>query len=322
MKKLFAILCILLLLMGALTGCGATASTKSAENQYAGAEPEEPMADYGYTDGMSTQSFTVTEESATEYATATEQLPNPAEKIIYTANVNLETMDFDASIAALDKAVAQFGGFVECSEVNGDSSYDENGTAYLRNRHAYYTVRIPAEKLNEFLSLTGGLGNVVNSNKSAQNVTSQYTDFEARLTSLQTQETRLLELIAEASDIEALITLESKLAEVRYEIESIQRSLRDLDSKIAYSTVDLSIYEVGLYQPTPAVQRTFWQRMGDAFIRGWKGFVRGLQNFFVWLSGSIFTLIILAAIGTAVFFLLRKIIRRRKAKKAKKDESN
>jgi len=322
MKKLFAILCILLLLMGALTGCGATASTESAKSQYAGAEPGAPMADYGYTDGMSTQSFTVTEESTTEDVSAAEQLPNPAEKIIYTANVNLETMDFDASIAALDKAVAQFGGFVERSEVNGDSSYDENGTAYLRNRHAYYTVRIPAEKLNEFLSLTGGLGNVVNSNKSAQNVTSQYTDFEARLTSLQTQETRLLELIAEASDIEALITLESKLAEVRYEIESIQRSLRDLDSKIAYSTVDLSIYEVELYQPTPAVQRTFWQRLGDSFVRGWNRFVRGLENFFVWLSGSIFTLIILAAIGTAVFFLLRKIVRRRKAKKAKKDESN
>ena len=322
MKKLIAILCILLLLVGSLAGCGASteAYEQSASTKSQNTPMESPMADYGYVDGMTSTSITATEEAAAEEPAVPQPQQNMAEKIIYTANVHLETMDFTASVAALDKAVADFGGFVERSEVNGDTSYDDDGTVYLRNRHAFYTVRIPAEKLESFLSQTGGFGNVVSSNKSAQNVTSQYTDFEARLVSLQTQETRLLELIAEAADIDALITLESKLADVRYEIESIQRNLRDLDSKIAYSTVDLSIYEVEIYQPTPTAKRTFWQRLGDAFVRGWKGFVRGLENFFVWLSGAVFTLVIVAAIGTGVFFLLRKFIRKRRDKKEKKHE--
>lgn len=319
MKKLLAILCIFALLTAALCGCGQsvdmqeTTELYSADKFASGAtEPEAAPMDYGYVDGMTSDSSTA-EEAAPQTVSMTE-------KIIYTANVNLETMEFDATITALDKAVADIGGFVENSEVSGDTSYDDSGSVHIRDRRAYYTVRIPADKLNAFLVQAGGMGNVVSSSKSAQNVTSQYTDFEARLASLQTQETRLLELMEQAEDIDALITLESKLAEVRYEIESIQRSLNDLDSRIAYSTVDLSIYEVELYQPTPTVQRTFWQRMGDAFVRGWKGFVRGLQNFFVWLSGSIFTLIVLAAIGTGAFLFVRRLVRKRRAKKAKKKE--
>ena len=78
------------------------------------------------------------------------------------------------------------------------------------------------------MSAAGEIGNVTSSGKSAQNVTSQYTDYEARLKSLYLQEERLLEMLGKATDLDSLITLEARLSEVRYEIERIERDLRHL----------------------------------------------------------------------------------------------
>ena len=312
MKRLLAIVCTLLLLVSLFSACNKTTeNVAQSSDSVSGKTPGEPASpELGYTDGVDTY-------SATQDAATGEITPDTAEKIIYTATVNMETMDFSSSISAIEKVIKDFGGFVERSEISGDSLYAADGTSYLRNRYAFYTIRIPANELDKFLSQAGTLGNITSSNKSAQNVTSQYTDFEARLTSLQTQETRLLELVAEAEDIDALISLESKLAEVRYEIESIQRSLRDLDSKIAYSTVDLNIREVEVYQPS--AKQSFWQRIADSFLQGWRSFVRGLGDFFVWLSSAIFPLLLICGIGTAGFFLFRKALRKRKAKKDKSE---
>lgn len=320
--KLVSLMCIAALLAAVLCGCGATAPTEQSMNTGAtadkftgGVEPmAKPEADFGYVDGMTTQSSTALEDTA-----LTSQV-NMAEKIIYTANVQMETMEFDATITALDKAIASIGGFVENSDISGDSSYSSDGSVQIRNRRAFYSIRVPASQLDAFLQQTGGMGNVIGSGKSAQNVTSQYTDNEARMASLRTQETRLLELMEQAGDIDALITLESKLAEVRYEIESIQRTLNDLDSRIAYSTVDLSIYEVELYQPTPTAKRTLGQRMGDSFKSGWRQFVRGFENFLVSITGAVFPLLFTAVILVAAVLVLRRVVKKCRSKKAKKEE--
>lgn len=320
-QKWLSLLCIAALLTAILCGCGATASTESqsAYDAASKAEPMDmPMVEYSYAGGMTNDTTVSTEEAGTETA-VTEPLQITAEKIIYTANVQLETMEFDTTVAAVEKSVTDIGGFVEYSDVSGDSTYLDDGSVHIRNRRAFYTVRVPAEKLDAFLQQAGTIGNVIGSSKSAQNVTSQYTDFEARKASLVAQETRLLELVAAAEDIDALITLESKLAEVRYEIESFQRELNNLDSRITYSTVDLSVREVEVYQPTPTVQRNLWQRMGDAFVRGWKSFVRGLGNLLVSISGNFFTLVVVVIIAVVGFFMGRKIIRKKKAKKNTED---
>ncbi len=322
LKRLIALMCLTALLTCLLWGCGAASPMEQYSNSAVtedavagGMVPmAKPEADYGYVDGMTTQSSTAGDAAGTAPQT------NAAEKIIYTANVQLETMEFDATVTALDEAVAAIGGFVEHSDISGDSSYATDGTVHIRNRRAFYTVRIPVEKLDTFLQQTGSMGNVIGSGKSAQNVTSQYTDNEARMATLRTQETRLLELMEQADNIDALISLESKLAEVRYEIERIQRTLDDFDSRIAYSTVDVSIYEVEIYQPTPAVKRPLGQRMGDSFKSGWRQFVRGFENFLVGLTGAIFPLLLIAAIVVAGVVVLRKFIRKRKQKKAESEE--
>lgn len=321
MKKYVVLLVIFALLVSALWGCGATASSQKFESADTVVTMPmlKPEESYGYAEGMTQNSMTM------DAGAGAIQNPAPAataaEKIIYSANVQMETMEFLKTVEALENTIAQFGGFVENSDVNGDTSYLDDGSVHIRNRNAFYSVRIPAERLDEFLQQTGTLGNVTGSSKSAVNVTSQYTDHEARRASLEAQETRLLELVAAAENIDSLIALESKLAEVRYEIENIQRTLNDLDSRIAYSTVDIYVREVEVYEHTPTVQRSLWQRMGDAFVRGWKSFVRGLGNFLVGLSGAIFPLLLVVGIGIGIFFVVRTFLRKKKAKKENKAEN-
>ena len=60
-------------------------------------------------------------------------------------------------------------------------------------------------------------------------------------------------MLSKSEDVETLIALEQRLSDVRYEIESIERSLRNYDMQIKYSTVDLDLREVEVYTPTVSV---------------------------------------------------------------------
>ena len=188
---------------------------------------------------------------------------------------------------------------MENSNVSGDTRWNKDGTTSVVNRWAYYTFRIPAEKFEYFLQLTHTYGNVLSTSRSAQNVTSSYTDFEARLSSLNTQEERLLDMLSKSTDVETLIALEQRLSDVRYEIEAIERNLRNYDAQIRYSTIDLSIQEVELYTPTVPIRRSFGEKLEIALSDGWTQFVRGTQNLLLGLAASLPALILLLVLAAA-----------------------
>ena len=320
MKKRKTWIAALLIFLLLFTACGAEskASMDTTMEAPAAAPMEESKMEMAVEEPE--------EESVVEYVTsssvqdsdamAVEQVQDFSEKIIYSGHVNLETTDFDEAIAALDRAVREYGGFVQDSSVDGWSRDNGDGTFTVMDRSANYVVRIPCAKFDAFMAMTNGIGNVTSSSRTAENVTSQYTDYEARLSSLNTQEERLLAMLEKSEDLESLITLEQRLSEVRYEIESIERNLRNLDQRLAYSTVTLWLQEVEVYTPTVTVQRTFGEKLSDAFADGWRGFVRGLQGFVLWLAESLPSLVVLAVIAGGVVLVIVRIRKRAKGKKA------
>ena len=334
-RSILAILLAMLLALTILTGCGATSKSMAASdsapaesyqyNMTAESPAEEPAS-------METKADYDTAETEEAYDTvATEagggaETPEPEDsvadytaKIIYTAAVSIETTEFDKAVAALESQVRKIGGFVESSNVTGDTQYRDDGTTTVVNRWAYYTVRIPCDHFESFLHETEGFGNVTSTSRDAQNVTSAYTDYEARLSSLNTQEERLLDMLAKSEDVETLIALEQRLSDVRYEIESIERNLRNYDMQIKYSTVNLDLREVEVYTPTVPVRRTFSQKLADSLSDGWNGFTRGIQNVILGLASALPALILLAVITAAVIVCIKKARKKRKAKKAAQD---
>lgn len=329
-RKLLAILLAVLMLTAVLGGCAASYApkTEAAYDQAAGTNskpmmdapaeaPAAPMPEEEVV--MESESYVSTqgfEGGEVSDVPASEKLAEFTEKIIYSADVSLQTTEFDKSLTALEQSVTSYDGFIERSDSYGDIRYQDDGSTQIVNRYAYYTVRIPAGRFEEFLALTNGLGNVTNSSRYADNVTSQYTDYEARLDSLYTQEERLLSMLEKAEEVESLIALEERLADVRYEIESIERNLRNLDMKIGYSTININLTEVEKYTPTVSVQRTFGEKMADSLGDGWNRFVRRLQNFCIDLVYSLPGLILFLVFAGAAVLVFLKLRKKSKAKKA------
>ena len=334
-RSILAILLAMLLALTMLAGCGATSKSMAASDS-APAESymtaESPADDsYDTAAQMPAEEPAAAETEELYDTVATEagggaETPEPDDsvadytaKIIYTASVSIETTEFDKAVAALEAQVRKIGGFVESSNVTGDTQYRDDGTTTVVNRWAYYTVRIPCDHFESFLHETEGFGNVTSTSRDAQNVTSAYTDYEARLSSLNTQEERLLDMLAKSEDVETLIALEQRLSDVRYEIESIERNLRNYDMQIKYSTVNLDLREVEVYTPTVPVRRTFSQKLADSLSDGWNGFTRGIQNVILGLASALPALILLAVITAAVIVCIKKARKKRKAKKAAQD---
>lgn len=322
--RVFALALALLMLFCALTGCAARATYDTAASEVIAA-PNTTAAEAPQESEIDGEIFDLAAEDAAVSAEAgygSVQLDAnsqssadlSAEKIIYSADVDLQTTRFNRSVQTLEQTVADIGGFVESSNVSGDVEYHSDGTTNVVNRCAYYTVRIPAAHFQDFLLQTNNLGNVLSTNRTAENVTASYTDFEARLSSLNTQETRLLELLAQAEDVDALVALEERLSDVRYEIESIERTLRNLDRQIDYSTVTITLEEVEVYTPTVPVTRTFGEKMADAFSDGWRSFGRSVQRFCIGMAEALPALILLLVLLLAVLLIIHRL-RRQHAKK-------
>ena len=213
-------------------------------------------------------------------------------KIIYTANLTLESKDYDAARAALDAALAEAGGYMESSD-----EYSSSGSS----RSVSLTLRIPQENYESFLAAVAETGNVTYKSQQAEDVTAQYMDIEARLDSLKEQRTRLQELKASADNLSDLLQIESSLSDVQYQLESYQSQLDWYSKQVECCTVYLSLEEVQTYTP---VEEGFGSRILNALQEGWSSFVSTVQSAAVFLVGH-WPFIVVGAICGVIFYKVR-----------------
>lgn len=226
-------------------------------------------------------------ESAGESAHAAE-----SSKIIYTANLTLESKDYDAARAALDAALAEAGGYMESSD-----EYANSGS----RRSLSLTLRVPQENYESFLAAVAATGNVTYKSQQAEDVTTQYMDIEARLDSLKEQRARLQELKASAENLSDLLQIESSLSDVQYQLESYQSQLDWYSRQVECCTVYLSLEEVQTYTP---VEEGFGSRIQNALREGWSGFVETVQSVAVFLVGH-WPFIVVGAVCGVIFYKVR-----------------
>lgn len=232
-------------------------------------------------------------------------------KLIKNVDMNVETTEFDSLVAKISQKVDALGGYIESSEVYGDGVNDSFGT-----RSAYYTLRIPNQKLDDFLETVAENSNITRKSENVEDVTLQYVDVESRKKSLQVEQQRLTELLSEAQDIDVIIVLESKLTEIRYQIESLESQLRTYDNQVDYSTVHVSVSEVEIYTPPKPESR--WEKMVEGFGRSVQGVVEDVLDFLVGLVIILPYLVVWGILLFAFFFVVRLLVRKRKAKKEMK----
>ena len=244
-------------------------------------------------DGVDDRSADGGTETYSAEGTAAERSSTDSAKIIYTANLTLESKDYDAARTALDEALAQASGWLEAS-----SEY----TRQADSRSVSLTCRVPQANYQSFLDAVAQAGNVTYKTQQAEDVTAQYLDVSARLDTLKAQRTRLQELQAQAKDLSDLLEIESTLTDVQSQIESWQSQLNWYSDQVQQCTVYVDLNEVQTYSPSG---EGFGSRIASAFAEGWQNFVQGAQRLAVSLAGAWPAVVLLAA-AVAVALRLRK----------------
>jgi ABC-type antimicrobial peptide transport system permease subunit len=215
---------------------------------------------------------------------------------------------------ALDIGISQISGASRTS-VGG---YTESANVYSRSgsRHASYVFRIPSANLDAFLSSLSTLGNVLSRSENAEDVTLAYVDTESRIRALKAEETALLEMLEKSENLSDLMSVRSRLTDVRYQLDSYESQLRKYDSLIDYSTVSVSVSEV---ERLSNIRGGVWTQIGDDFMDNVYAIADGAVAFFIWFVGSLPVLILLGGFATGGFFLYRYV--RRKRNIAKKPDT-
>ena len=181
--------------------------------------------------------------------------------IIRTGQAFIEVKDVDAAVLRLRQLAAQVGGYVTSSSMSGGRD---------QIRQATLEIKVPAPKYDEAVSSLSNVGKVETVNTNAQDVGEEFVDVTARVNNARRLEERLITLLSNRTGrLDEVLRVERELARVREEIERYEGRLRYLTSRVALSTLTITVHE-----PAPLLGRN----PGDnpivaAFRRAWRNFV-------------------------------------------------
>lgn len=249
MKK-FKLLSILFLIPLLLSGCGSSSNSSVAMSKATAMEMDSnymdgvsyDSGDYMVEDYMTAELVSENKEFKSSTTNASKSdIPDTSDnrKLIKTVNLEIQTKQFDNFILKMEEILPTFDGYVESCNLEGNSYYNSRP-----DRYASYTVRIPKENLNNFLTDINDLGIISSKSESVEDVTLNYYDTEAQKEALEVEQDRLMDILESAETVDQIIALEQRLSEVRYELNSLGSTLRLLDNKVEYATVYLDINEV------------------------------------------------------------------------------
>ena len=220
-------------------------------------------------------------------------------KEVRTVTISADTEEFTKADTAIRDAAKTAGGYIEYS------SLDNYGSARSEN----VTVRVPAEKLDAFLTAVEGVCSVTQKSEQAEDITDAYNETESELESLETELTSLNAMLEKAQTVEDIINIQSRISDVRARISTLKAQKKTYDSEIAYSTVSIYLREA---QVAVGSTETVWERISYGFRSTLHGVGTFFVDLFVFIVSASPALVIIAAI----VFLTLFIVRRQKKRKA------
>ena len=304
MKKGYKIAAVLAVLIIALSACGSSMSADRASSMNTASEPTsgsfedffvsftdtapmEQAADASeknsYSGGYQDGSVSVPDVTADPVANRDNT------KVIYTAEAVLQTTEFDEACNSIRELTKQLGGYME-------NEYISNSSSSNTNRKGSFSVRVPAESYDQFISSMGEGCKVISIRQSKEDVGAEYFDIEQKLETLNNKHDRLEALLAKAEEMADIIDLEDALSETEYQINKYKGTLNRYDSLISFSTVNISLTEVA--EPGTGIGEDpgFFERLGKNFSQGFRGFTSALEDLAYWFSYNLLTIIVVVVI--------------------------
>ncbi|WP_430623658.1 DUF4349 domain-containing protein [Mycolicibacterium sphagni] len=229
----------------------------------------------------------------------------PGQPPLVTRDV-VKTASMTISVARPAEAADQAAALVATADGRVDNRSEDAGSGTGRARSTV-VLRVPAAKLDSVLGQLKALGTVEHVEITSDDVTAQRVDLDARIKALQTSVDRLLGIMRDAKDPDALIKAEGALSERQAELDSLRAQREALGDRIEYSTVNVSFVAETIGGPAPTEYRGFFGQIE----RGWDGLVSVVGNLVLLFGLLLPWLAVLAVIGGTVYVVVRLVRARR-----------
>ena len=246
-------------------------------------------------------------------------VPVDGSKVIKTGNLSVRLLvepvaptddqqaDRDANAAARAAAITRAGAGARSIAVaaGGFQAGADGGGSSMS-----LTLRVPAEQYDAVVDKLAALGELTNRTETSQDVTAQVADVTSRVESMTASVARVRALLASATDISDVISIESELAVREANLESLQQQQAALSGQVALSTISMTLTAV-----TTDAAGTEPVPQDSGFIAGLNSGWAALLGFLGGLAGVLGVLLpflpVIALAGLLIWWLIRRARRSR-----------
>jgi hypothetical protein len=214
--------------------------------------------------------------------------------VIRTGHAFIEVEKVDPAVLKIRQLAVQVGGYITNSSISGGRD---------QIRQATLELKIPAAQYDQAVGSLSTIGKVETVTTNAQDVGEEFVDVTARVANARRLEERLISLLANRTGkLDEVLRVERELARVREEIERYEGRLRYLTSRVALSTLTITVHE-----PAPILGNNPGENpIAAALRRAWRNFVALLAG----VIASLGVVIPLALVGFAGWHGYRRWRRR------------
>ncbi|MBL0307034.1 MAG: DUF4349 domain-containing protein [Chitinophagaceae bacterium] len=182
-------------------------------------------------------------------------------KIIKTALLNLEVKDYTGYYSSLREKIKNLGGYI-AQEEQRQSAYKIENTL---------VIKVPVEQFDNALAQLTDKAEKLNEKKiTSQDVSAEYIDIRSRMESKKQVRQQYIELLKQAKNMEDILNVQSEINSIQEEIEAAAGRVEYLGHSSAYSTINLTYYQVLNSSASDNDKPSFGTRISAAFKTGWE----------------------------------------------------
>lgn len=224
----------------------------------------------------------------------------PADRqVVRTGSMQLISSDPAQTSDKVQTLVAEFGGVVDKSTINGERQHATS---------AEMTVRVPATRFDEFRGRLRQLGaKVQQETTEARDVTREATDQQATLRNYKAEEEQYLALLKRAGSIKDIADVTEKLADVRERIDRLEAEIRLLQQQVQMSELTLRV--IAEYSPEATEWRPLYQArqsLRDA-LSGFTDFIDSIVAIVVFIPVALLWIVLFFVLLKLAWLVIRRI---------------
>lgn len=234
------------------------------------------------------------------------------EKKIRTVRMTLECKNLENASKGLKERVKAQGGYIESEDYTAITQYNSSKTMF-------FTLRIPKENVDSFLDFLNGEGRILSKSENLEDVRLQYWDTKSHIKALETEQERILALMEKAETIDQLIALESRLTDIRYQLESYNSEILDYDNRVNFSTIYLELQESVEGKINNTRSYSFSDKVKNGFYRNIFEIQFFFSNLALFVLVYIPQIILLLIVILSLFVLNKKLNAKKRKEKEEKE---